>query len=870
MLMKQWHALDINEIKDIFKDQEKNHGANVVTDTEIATWYVLLFRQFQSPLIIILILAAVVSFFVGDKIDAIAIFAIIVLNAALGFVQEWKAETALKNLKKMLAPHCRVVRAGVEQEIESSNLMLGDKVLLKSGYAVPADIRLSKCTDLKIDESALTGESESVNKSIDILPENTIVTDRANMAWMGTSVVNGHAEGVVVSIGMETEFGRIADLTGNIEETQTHLQIQLTRLAKQIGILALIVASAIVFIGILQGKDIAEMLMTGISLAVAAVPEGLPAVVTITLAMGAGIMARKKALLRNLQAAETLGAVSVICTDKTGTITKNEMTVQKIWVHGEDFDISGVGYAPVGDFLKDGKIFDPYRSNALMTLLDTARICNNSHIAHDIEENLWHAIGSPTEAALITVAKKGGLGDKVRPNIIVEHSFTSARKYMSVVEEFKGEKVMHVKGAPEVVLSLSTHILIEGKERKLNDKIRKEIKEKNIEYASKGLRVLAFAGKPLFGDEGDDLEEKLVFFGIAGVIDPPRVEVADAIVKAQNAGIKIILITGDSPDTALAIAEQVGLKVAISLTSTDISSMADDDLSKALKDNVLFARTVPEDKFRIVKLLQKNGYLTAMTGDGVNDAPALKQADIGVAMGIRGTDVAKGAADIVLTDDNFASIVDAVEEGRRQFANISKFVRFLIAHNIGELVAIFTNILLGGPLILIPVQILWVNLVTDGVTAMALSVEDAEKTTMSRPPRPLDHSIIDKKTMMILGAFGLYIGLTTVGIYHIFLEQSYELANTLAVTSLVLFAQIMVFGFRNLHNPIGFKQLFSNKWLCLATLSMLFLHAIAVYNPYMQKILHMVFLDWYYWILVVFMILPAFVAFEVYKFVRER
>ncbi len=868
--MKQWHSLDIDEVKDVLKNQKKSSKANVLKDTDINSWYVLLLRQFENPLIIILILAAIVSSFVGDKIDALAIFAIIILNAVLGFAQEWKAETALKNLKKMLAPRCRIVRDGVEQEIETSKVMVGDKVLLSTGNSVPADIRLSLSISLSVDESALTGESVSVDKNAYVLSKDTPVTDRTNMVWMGTNVVSGRGEGIVVDIGMDTEFGRIADLTGSIKTTKTHLQHQLTRLAKQIGMLAVAISSAVVVIGIWQDRDISEMVMTGISLAVAAVPEGLPAVVTITLAMGAGMMARKKALLRSLQAAETLGSVSVICTDKTGTITKNEMTVQKIWVDNEHFDVEGVGYAPEGKFLKNKKVFDPYRSNALIMLLETARICNHSRIVYGGSDK-WHAVGNPTEAALLVAAKKAGLVDKTNSHIIAEKPFNSVRKYMLVVEEFQLEQIIHIKGAPEVVLSLSSHILVDGKEKKLTAAMRDEVKKQYLNYASQGLRVLGFAGKPVsYYDRGTIEEDNVVFFGLAGVIDPPRAEVGGAIAKAQKAGIKVILITGDSPDTAMVVAKHVGLNVTRSITSVDMNSMNDDELSEALKEDVLFARTVPEDKFRIVKLLQSQGLLTAMTGDGVNDAPALKQADIGVAMGIRGTDVAKGAADIVLTDDNFASIVYAVEEGRRQFANISKFVHFLLAHNIGELVAIFTNILLGGPLILIPVQILWVNLVTDGVTALALSAEEVEPTAMREPPRSADHTILDKASMILLGVFGLYIGLVTVVIHYVFLNVSYALANTLAVTSLVISAQVLVFSFRNMNETLCICEWFSNKWLCLATLSMLSLHAVAMYTPAMQNMLHLVPLEWYHWIMVTVLMLPAFVVFEIYKRLRKN
>ena len=869
--MKPWHALSIEETKKILTEESKDYGPNRLEDYESARWYYTLARQFTNILTLVLIIATVLSFFLGDVVDALAILAIIVFNGLLGFLQEWKAETAIQSLKQMLSPRCHVIRDGREEEINAEKLIPGDCVLLTRGNAVPADIRLTTATNLMTDEAALTGESAPVTKITDILPEETIVTDRRNMAFMGTHVVNGRGKGLVVATGMHTELGSIAKLTGDIIETKTRLQHELTILARQFGILALLISATVIIVGIINGKDTIKMFMTGISLAVSAIPEGLPAVVTITLALGVRAMARKKALIRRLEAAETLGSVSVICTDKTGTLTKNEMTVRKIWIADGDINISGIGYEPTGDFQKDGHTYEPQVHNDLMALLDTGRKCNHAHI--NIEGQHWKAVGSPDEAALVVAAEKAGLNQNHQANITAEFPFNSDRKRMSIVEKIEGGQVVHAKGAPEVMLTLCTHYLNNGKKEELTDLQRNKIENIYTRFAENGLRTLALARKEISSDAElteQKVESNLTLLGIVGLVDPPRAEVSDALKNANNAGIRVIMMTGDSPATALAIAKQIGLTVEKAVTSSVMEKMSDKALSELLKENVLFARVVPKDKFRIVDLLQAQGYLTAMTGDGVNDAPALKQADIGIAMGIRGTDVARSVADIVLSDDNFASIIAAVEEGRRQYANIRKFVLYLTSSNIGEVLAILINIIVGGPLILIPIQILWINLVTDSATAISLSLEKAEKGIMEEPPRQINRPILNRMSFFWLGLFGSYIGIATFALYLLYLNQSYVLANTVAFTALVVMANIHALNFRNLHGPISDIGWFSNKWLLVAILSMLGLQTCAVYMPVLQHILHTVPLSIAEWSVIVLSALPLFMLPEIYKWLRSK
>lgn len=851
--MKPWHALRIDDIKRIQAAGPKDFLPNRLHGEEAIRWPVLLLRQFKGLLILILFVAVALSFLIGDKIDAFTIVIIILINAWLGFIQEWKAEVAIKNLKRMLTPHCHVIREGREQVVSSEQLVPGDHVLLSAGSVVPADLRLITATDLKADESALTGESLAVGKHNEVLPESTVLTERYNMAWMGTHIVNGHAEGLVVATGMETELGRIAELTGGIQEAQTRLQKQLDRLARQLGALALAISMVVVLVGIVSGKDILLMMMTGVSLAVAAVPEGLPAVVTITLALGMSAMARRKVLLRHMQAAETLGAVSVICTDKTGTLTKNEMAVQKIWL------ASGVASVDAG----------PNSNGDLMTLLETGLKC--SHTRMEQVEGSWEAVGSPTEAALAVAAMKAGLRRPDARSIIKEYAFNSERKRMSVIERVADGLLVHMKGAPEVLLAHSSHLSVNGVTIELTAAWRKEIETACAAMGAQGTRTLALARKHIPVQSGEiaeaEAEDCLTFLGIVGLSDPPREEVPAALVKARQAGIRVILITGDSPDTALAISNQIGLPAERAITGAEIKRMTDDDLLLALKHNILFARAVPEDKFRIVKLLQAQGQLVAMTGDGVNDAPALKQADIGIAMGIRGTDVARGASDAVLLDDNFASIISAVAEGRRQYANIRKFVFFLTSHSIGEVFAVFFSILLGGPLMLRPIQILWINLLTDGVTALALSVEKPEKDIMEKPPRAYDQPLINRRAMLVLALGGLYAGLSTLILFNFYLGQSYVFASTMAFTNIVMTAQMLALSFRNLSGPLSAIGWFSNPWIIMAIASMTLMQVLAVYLPALQKGLHTTSMSAGDWSIILLIMLPLFIVPEIYKWI---
>ncbi len=870
-MINAWHALSPEEIDTLFKDDSQSHGLNKLQGEDAIHWPLLLLRQFKSVLVLILIVAAILSYWVGDAIDAVAIIIIIILNAALGFVQEWKAETALKSLKNILSPKCRIIISGQEQEIDSEKLIPGNHVVLRAGSAVPADIRLVALTDLQADESALTGESTTVKKQTGSLPDAAPLTDRCNMVWMGTNIVSGHAEGIVVATGMNTEFGRIAELTGGITQTQTRLQQSLDLLARQLGMLALMVSFVVIVVGLWGGKDLAQMLMTGISLAVAAVPEGLPAVVTITLAIGMSAMARKKALLRHMQAAETLGAVSVICTDKTGTLTKNEMTVQTLWMASGAIEVSGAGYEPEGFFSKEGSPIEPQKDLDLTALLDTARKCNHASIKKSGEG--WKINGSPTEAALIVAAEKAGLEQLHQADIVKEYAFNSDRKRMSVVEETPEGMLVHIKGAPEVLLARSSFVLIEGKPVPLTEVMRDTIRLAYEEIAKGGVRTLALAQKKFSADIKDITEQQaesdLVFLGFAGISDPPRAEVRNALLQAHKAGIRVIMITGDSPDTALAIGRQIGLKAQRAVTGLEMKKMTDEKLSALLSQDIMFARTVPEDKYRIVKLLQAQGQLVAMTGDGVNDAPALKQADIGIAMGLRGTDVARSASDIVLMDDDFTSIIAAVQEGRRQYANIGKFVYFLVSHSIGEVSAVFLNILVGGPLILIPIQILWINLATDGITALSLSVEKAEKSIMDEPPRPQMQPLLTKKTMLLLASAGLYIGVSTLLLFEYYLDQSYALASTVAFTTIVMTAQILALTFRSLHSSLSSIGWFSNPWILGAILLTTAMQVAALYVPFLQRVLHTVPLSVQDWIAIFAVMLPLLVVPEIYKLIKQ-
>ncbi len=853
----------------------QRYGPNRLQAHRRERWYQVLARQFLDVLIAILLIAAVISFAIGETGDAVTILAIVVLNGILGFVQEWKAEKALEALAKMLTPRCKVIRDGGEREIPAAHLVPGDIVLLEIGDRVPADLRLLEAVNLKADESALTGESIPVHKDVPPVRVDAPLASRRSMVWMGTSITNGRGRGVVVATGMETEFGRIARLTQSIRAEATPLQRKLAVLGKQLGFVSVGISVVVAVAGWLLGKPLAEMFLTGVSLAVAVVPEGLPAVVTITLALGVRAMVRRRALLRRLQAAEALGAATVICTDKTGTLTQNQMTVRRIWLPAGEVEVTGGGYDPAGHFEVDGEKLDYRRRPDLLSLLEAGLVCNHAALHRD--EEGWHERGEPTEAALVVAAYKAWLSPPVEEQTLTEFSFNSMRKRMTVIRRKPDGRMAYVKGAPEVILERCTHLLDGSRVRPLTEEDRRAFERAYLGMAENGLRTLALARRKLpekLPLDEDAVERSLVLLGAVGIIDPPRPEVPAAIHTARQAGIRVVMITGDAAPTALAIARRIGLRATRAVTGEELNRLDDEALLRLLDGEVLFARTTPEHKLRIVSLLQKLGEVVAMTGDGVNDAPALKKADIGIAMGRRGTDVARGAADMVLTDDNFASIVGAVEEGRRQYDNVQKFVRYLLSSNTGEVIAIFANILLGGPLILLPVQILWMNLVTDGMTAVALGLEPVEEGVMQRPPRAAMEPVLDRIGALVILAVGGYIGGATLWIFHHYLasgdRDAEVLAQTVAFTAIILLEKMNVFNFRSLRAPMPVIGFFTNPWVLGAWALTIGLQVCAVYLPFLQRLLHTTPLGWSDWGVILLVAFPVFLGGEAWKWVHWK
>lgn len=885
---ERWHALEAGDVIGRLRADPagglsvaeaerrlREYGPNSLAKIKKTPWFVVFLRQFTDVLIIILLAAAAISFVIGETADSVTILLIVVLNGILGFVQEWKAERAIEALEEMLSPRCRVVRGGREKEIDASLLVPGDIVVLEIGDNVPADLRLLEALNLKSDESALTGESESVTKSTEPVPPETPIAGRRSMGWTGTTITNGRGLGAAVATGMNTEFGRIARLTQSVGAEATPLQKRLALLGKQLGVFSIAISAFVALSGFLLGKPLLEMFLTGVSLAVAVVPEGLPAVVTITLALGVRAMVRRRALLRRLQAAETLGAATVICTDKTGTLTQNEMTVQRIWLPAGEVSVTGVGYDPEGHFEVDGKKTDYRTRPDLLALLETGLRCNHARLYKDKEG--WSQVGEPTEAALVVAAYKAWLSPEDSLHVVGEFSFNSTRKRMTVIERREGGFTAHLKGAPEVLLSRCTKILDGGRERDITDE---DIKAATLSYetmAETGLRTLALSRKALAEGEAIDeetVENGLTLLGIVGIIDPPRPEVPGAVRLAHSAGIRPVMITGDAPQTALAIGKRVGLRAEKVFTGADIDAMEDKELQGAVKEDAIFARTTPEHKLRIVTLLQGMDNVVAMTGDGVNDAPALKKADIGIAMGVRGTDVAKGASDMILTDDNFASIIGAVEEGRRQYDNIQKFVRYLLSSNTGEVIAIFVNIILGGPLILLPVQILWMNLVTDGMTAVALGLEPAEKGVMERPPMGVKEPVLDKIGVLMVILLGGYIGLVTLWLFHHYIAAGHEnalaVARTISFTGIIILEKMNVFNFRALREPIYVIGLLTNPWVLMAWAFTVGLQVAVVYVPFLQNALYTVPLGAGDWGLMLMVGAPIFIFAETVKWLVWR
>jgi Ca2+-transporting ATPase len=772
------------------KKRLAQYGYNELVEKKKRTALQMFLGEFKDIFIMLLVVATILSAVIGyyeslgtqqgfleSYTDTITILIIVVLVAVAGFIQEYRAEKAVEALKKLTAPKARVLRDGKEAMIPAREVVPGDLLLLESGDTVPADARILEAVELKADEAVLTGESTPVHKLSDAVKPEAPIAERKNMLFMATHTIFGRGRAVVTSTGMNTEFGRIAELVQTAEEEQTPLQKKLDRFAKKIAYIVVFLAAVIFVLEFLaEGlkiKALIDAFLVSISLAISVVPEGLPAIVTITLALGAREFARRHAVIRRLSSAESLGATTVICSDKTGTLTKGEMTVRRIYNGGTITEITGVGYEPKGDFQHGSDSFSPREDKDLSLLLTIGSLCNNA-ILRD-EKSTWSIMGDPTEGALIVAAAKAGLEhselDKLYPRIW-EGPFTSERKRMSTVHSApKGEQLVFAKGAPEIILELCTYVLEEGREKKLTDVKRKEILESNEKLASDALRVLGMAFKKLpesqkeFAEES--IESNLVFVGLEGMIDPPREEAVEANKQCERAGIRTVMITGDHKLTATAVAKEIGMlkENSMILTGAELDNIEDEQFEKVVENVAVYARVSPEHKLRIVDAWKKKGHVVAMTGDGVNDAPAVKSADVGVSMGISGTDVTREASDMVLTDDNFATIVRAIEEGRVIYDNVRKYARFLISCNFDEVLVIGSFALLAGlagaggevffPVPLIPAMLLWINLVTDGAPAVALALDPPDEGVMDRKPRKPGEGILHGMSAFIITSFVL-------------------------------------------------------------------------------------------------------------------
>jgi Ca2+-transporting ATPase len=852
----------------------KTYGLNELTKKKENTALKILIGQFKSFLVGLLVIAMVVSYLIGEHIDAYVIGIIVILNALLGFIQEYRADKAVESLKKLSAPKAHVMREGRVQEIDATQVVPGDILVLAEGDRIPADARLIEAMSLEVNESALTGESTSAEKQTEILTDASLtIGDRKNMVFMNTVITRGRGTAVVIGTGMTTEIGLIAKSISEQKTPETPLQKKLGIVAKNLGIAALAISAAVFGLGIFRGEEIIEMFTAAVSLAVAAVPEGLPAVVTITLALGLKRMASAKALIRKLPVVETLGSATVICSDKTGTLTKNEMTVQQIYTSENLISISGLGYDPEGEFTLDSKKITLSDSKSLDLTLRAGTMCTTANLYQDNEKG-WYINGDPTEGALIVSAQKSGM---IKDTIVKQHKhiselpFDSKRKMMSVIYELREKRIAYIKGAPEIFLGKASHFYTDKGVKKLTAGDKEEIHKVLEAMSSKALRVLAVGYKYLPEKDKyteEEVENDIVFVGLQAMIDPERTEAKAAIEICTRAGIRTIMITGDHGSTASAIAKNLGIlkeggKVII---GKELDLMSDKDLENAVKSTRVFARVSPEHKLKIVYALKKNGNIVAMTGDGVNDAPALKAADIGVAMGINGTDVAKDSADMVLADDNFASIVAAVEEGRGIFDNIRHFIRYLLSSNIGEVMAIFVAMLIGLPLPLIAVQILLMNLLTDGLPALALGVDPPVPKIMERPPRDPKEGAITKETWMFSIVVGLTMMIGTVGIFWVNLDAGLNYARTLAFTTIVMFQMFNIFNARAVKSI--FKDthaIFNNKALLLAIFGSVALQVLIVHTPLLQGYFETVSLSLMDWVAAVGVGFSVIVVIELKK-----
>ena len=907
-----WHTKPIDDVLQHFESDAKRglsdavvmertqqFGPNALQEQPRPTFWQRLLAQFQSFVIYILIFAAILSGLLGDWVEAVAIAAIVVLNATLGVIQEGRAEEALAMLRRLTSPEALVIRGGHQHVLPASQLVPGDIVVLESGNHVPADVRLVETMNLKVDEASMTGESVPVDKRADrIVAEDAVLGDRRNMAYMSTTVTYGRGKAIVVNTGMQTEIGKIADMIQSTETEITPLQRRLDELGRVLSIGSLViclVVGVVIFIREMTGGDfeffdaLSDSVMTAVALAIAAVPEGLPAVVTINLAIGMREMIRRNALIRRLPAVETLGSASTICSDKTGTLTQNEMTAVRLYVTNERVDVSGEGFSPVGVFSRGGETVDIAASPEAARLLLAGMLASDAHLETNADgkygQDGYQMIGDPTEGAMVVAAAKAGIwreaSERQYPRVN-EIPFDSARKRMSTIHQVADGSpfIVFTKGAPEIVLEHCDSMLEIGERVSLTAARRETVLAANTQMANQALRVLAVAQREMDALPDDvsseTIENHLTLLGLIAMIDPARPEVKPAIAKARHAGIRTVMVTGDYPDTARAIAQEIGLlrENGRVIQGTELERMSDSELAGIIEDVDVFARVSPEHKVRIVEAFRARDYVVAMTGDGVNDAPALKRASIGVAMGITGTDVSKETADMVLTDDNYASIVSAVEQGRVIYANIRKFVYFLLSCNLAEIAVIFLATLAGAPSPLTPIQLLWLNLLTDGAPALALGVEKGDPDIMDRPPRSTKEPIIDHN--MRLGLALQTIAKTTVTLLAFMIGRhldpgSWDLARTMAFVTLSMSELLRGYTSRSELNSVFKIGVFSNKFMQYAVFTSVALLMLVVYVPFLQSVFDTVTLDIEHWLYMLPLLLTPATVDELTKlYLRTR
>ena len=836
----------------------KKYGYNEIKREKKISPIKILLQQFNNVLIYILIAAVIVSIFLNEKEDAIIIGIIVIVNAIIGFRIEYKAEKSIEALKKLASLKATVIRDGHEKDIDSKLLVPGDIVKLETGDKIPADSRLIEIVELKTQEASLTGESSPVKKELKTLPAKTQLADRINMVFSSTIITSGKGKAIVTQTGMQSQIGTIAKLIEEAEAEPTPLQNKLAKLGRRLGAITFVIVLIVFISGILKGEPLLEFFIFSVALAVAAIPEGLPIVVTIGLSIGVQRMIKRNALIRKLPSVETLGSTTVICTDKTGTLTKNEMTVKKIYANGKIIDVSGSGYVKKGEFLINNKKINPKEFQLLLRI---------GALNNDAAFDKKNVIGDPTEAALIVSAAKAGIDKDIVQDKFPrkdEIPFTSERKMMTTMHSINGENLAYVKGAPEVVLQKCNFIYENNKIKKLSEKRKNEILEINEQFANNALRVLGFAYKTVM--DKSRVEKNLIFVGLQGMMDPPRTEVKEAIKKCKLAGIKVVVITGDNEITAKAVAHAIGIE-GKSINGRDLDKIKDKELEKYAEEISIYARVNPIHKNKIVAALKKLGHTVAMTGDGVNDAPALKKADIGISMGITGTDVAKEASDMILTDDNFASIVNAVEEGRGIYDNIKKFVEYLLSSNLGEVLTIFVAIMIGLPLPLIAIMILWINLVTDGLPALALSIDPQDPDIMERHPRGSKERIISNPIIVRMFIVGIVMMIGTLAIFKLSNPESNLMyAQTMAFSTLMFYQMFNVLNCRSEFNSLFKVGIFTNMKLWGAILISIVLQILVIHTPLNQffKTVPLSGIDWFYVILVSS---SVFVIVEIYKFV---